>query len=916
MTRLDVLHLWGKTTKIGEAYHPAIYHMIDVAQAARVLLRHSGAARLREALFRAWDGAERDALAAWLPFIIALHDMGKISAPFQGQQTTPEAKLQRERLLREGFVLGTDGDSPPTHSAISAWWLLEQLGTLEPGLGRSALLAIRDAAGGHHGTFATGLKTQVAGYLALHEPPVWNDLRRQGYAKLRAALGPGTESLAAIGSPRRLRPATAALTGLTVMADWVASNTEYFPPNQALPLDRYVEHSLDRALNALIEIGLASDRPSRPYAGFQATFNQPPRDLQVQVDALTSEDLQSPGLFIIEAPTGEGKTEAALALARRLAMHGATDEIYIGLPTMATSNQMFGRIEHFFTDLYGGAGVVRLAHGQAALMQEELRRSVRLAKAYGDTDPAARRGAWAASDEQVLRWFAGSKRALLAPFGVGTVDQIELAGLNVRHAILRLFGLAGKVVVIDEVHAYDTYMSTILEHTLRWLASMGTSVILLSATLPQARHQALTRSYLAGLRGVEPHQMEVDAVTEYPVLALRTTTHARQVPLSATRQFNLTMRFMHDADPPQQAQRLLDLTAGGGAVARICNRVDDAQAIYSELQRQNIPNLTLIHARYPLTERLERERQVGALVGKNTTRTPDERLIIIGTQVLEQSLDYDVDVMVTDLCPIDLLLQRAGRLHRHDRPRPPAHQQPVLYIQHSERPDGLPEIGRWKNIYAPLVLWRTWLTLRDRLADDAVAVQLPADYRVLIEAVYGTAPHGATGDSAWDAALDAASVALAKSQAGERDQARERLTPEPRSSDPLAVDRAQFTEDEEGHLAGWQIAKTRLGERITVIPLYQVDGGLALRPNGPPLGPIAADDIATQRTLLDRSLPISDGRVVAYLRDKGDWKQKKTPPLLKYTPPLVLDAAGRVKVAGVALRLDADLGLVIEKEQT
>lgn len=912
----DVLHLWGKTTKDGtKRFHPAIYHMVDVAQVARVLITNAGSQRVCDALHRAWDGADLAALDAWLPFMIALHDIGKISAPFQGQQSTPEAKQQRERLLDDGLLLGSDGDAPPTHSAVSAWWLLKYLRDIEPGLDRNAFLAIRDAAGGHHGRFATRLETEVGGYLERHEPPLWNDLRRQGYDRLQVALGPKTSALANIGAPRRLRPATAALTGLTVIADWVASNTMYFPARQEMPFNQYIQQSEDQALNAVIEIGLVVHRPLRPYMGFQATFNQEPRDLQVQVDALSEDDLQVPGIFIIEAPTGEGKTEAALALARRLAAHGASDEVYIGLPTMATSNQMFRRVEQFFVRLYGNDGAVRLAHGQSFLVQDELRRAVRFALAHGDTDPAARRDEYAASNEQALVWYSGSKRALLAPFGVGTVDQIEMAGLNVRHAILRLFGLAGKVVVIDEVHAYDTYMSTILEHTLTWLASMGTSVILLSATLPQSRHQALIRHYLAGLRGIKPEQVSTEIPITYPVMALANASRQHQIALTTTRQMSLTIRFTHDDGPIQQAQRLVELVAGGGAVARICNRVDDAQQIYQELKQLNVPNLTIIHARFPLKERLRRETQVEALVGKATTRSVHERLIIIGTQVLEQSLDYDVDVMVTDLCPIDLLLQRAGRLHRHTRQRPLAHTQPVLYVQHTMREDALPNIKPWERIYASLVLWRTWLTLRDRQADEHITVDLPDDYRPLIEAVYGAVSPTVTGDQTWDTALAAADTALQKSQTNERNEARARLTPEPRSSDPLAVERAQFTEDEEGHLAGWQIAKTRLGERITVIPLYQVRNGWSLTPDGAPIGQIDLEDIMRQRELLDQSLPISDRRVIAYLRDHGNWQQKKTPPLLKYTPPLVMDAAGRVSVNGVALRLDPELGLVIEKEQ-
>lgn len=909
-----VLLLWGKTTKDGsDRYHPALYHMVDVAQVAHVLITNAGSQRVRDALHRAWDGADLDTLDAWLPFIIALHDIGKISAPFQGQQSTPESRRQRERLLEAGFDLGSEGDKPPTHSAVSAWWLLEYLSSIEPGLHRNAFLSIRDAAGGHHGQFATGLRTETEGYLKRHEPALWNNLRRQGYDRLKAALGPTNGALAAIGAPRRLRPATAALTGLTVIADWVASNTIYFPAKQYVPFEQYIEQSADQALNALIEIGLVAERPLRQYAGFQAMFNQHPRDLQANVDALTADDLQAPGIFIIEAPTGEGKTEAALALARRLVEHGASDEVYIGLPTMATSNQMFKRVEQFFTRLYGDSGVVRLAHGQSFLVQDKLRGEVRFAMAR-DSDPAAQRGTYAPSDEQALIWFSGNKRALLAPFGVGTVDQIELAGLNVRHAILRLFGLAGKVVIIDEVHAYDTYMSTILEHTLTWLASMGTSVILLSATLPQARHQALIRHYLAGLRSVSPEHVVVEAAAPYPVLTLASLVHQRQLPLTTARQIQLTLRFIHDATPAQQAQRLLDLTTDGGAVARICNRVDDAQQIYQALQQLNVPNLTLIHARYPLKARLEREKQVEQLVGKATERTPGQRLIIIGTQVLEQSLDYDVDVMVTDLCPIDLLLQRAGRLHRHARLRPATHEQAVLYIQHTIRDDGLPEITPWQRIYAPLVLWRTWLTLRARQAEECIAVALPIDYRLLIEAVYAEVSPTSTGNSAWDTALAGADVALKKSQASERNEARERLTPEPRSTDPLAVERAQFTEDEEGHLAGWQIAKTRLGERVTVIPLYPASNGWAIAPGDTAIGPIDAEDIVLQRKLLDQSLPISDRRVIAYVREHSDWQQKKTPPLLKYTPPLRLDSSGRTRIAGVALRLDPELGLVIEKE--
>ncbi len=911
-----VLLLWGKTTD-DERYHPALFHMIDVALVARALLTTNGSRRVRTAMRYAWAGADLDQLDAWLPFIIALHDIGKISAPFQRQQSTPGAKLQNARLLRDGFDLGTDGDAPPAHSAVSAWWLNAQLAAIEPGLHRDALYAIRDAAGGHHGWFAGDLESSVGGYLARHEPASWNILRSEGYQLLRAALGPATGALAAIGQPRRVRPATAALTGLTVIADWVASNAYYFRPDCSSSLDRYLEISAGRALDALAEIGLITERKPAVYAGFQATFpgRADMRDLQLQIDTLDAADLPIPGLFVIEAPTGEGKTEAALALARRLAEQGASDELYFGLPTMATSNQMFQRLTDFFDRLYGAEGAVKLAHGQAALVERELRRLTRQ-RGAGDSDPSQRTSAaWAASDEQVLQWFGSSKRALLAPFGAGTVDQIELVGLNVRHAMLRLFGLAGKVVIVDEVHAYDTYMNTILEHTLGWLASMGTSVILLSATLPIDRHQALARRYLAGLRAVRLDRVTVAPVSAYPALAIYGASRELQSAPKAFRSQSLTIRFVADQDIAAQAQRLIDLTEHGGAVARICNRVDDAQALYAELRRRNIPNLTLLHARYPLDERQARERAVDLAVGRATKRAPGDRLIIIGTQVLEQSLDYDVDVMVADLCPIDLLLQRAGRLHRHNRLRAAAHNAPILYVQCLAGADGLPNVERWKNIYVPFVLWQTWLVLQARQGGVGATIDLPRDYRPLIEAVY--AAPDLPADQPHAAALASARAALATAQAKQQDQARQRLTPDPLSRDAIVrVDGIQFIEDDDGALSGWQIAKTRLGERVTVIPLYHHAGGLTLdRAGSEPLGTVAKDDIAAQNRLLQRSLPISDPRLVAYFRKNDKWPLPELPPLLKHIPPLIFGPDGRTALSGVALYLDPELGLVIEKEQ-
>jgi CRISPR-associated endonuclease/helicase Cas3 len=484
-----------------------------------------------------------------------------------------------------------------------------------------------------------------------------------------------------------------------------------------------------------------------------------------------------------------------------------------------------------------------------------------------------------------------------------------------------LFALADKVVVIDEVHAYDTYMSTILEHTLGWLASLGTSVLLLSATLPTERHRTLATSYLHGL-GINNPQLDLPAELPYPAVSLYFANGQERVtpkPFRAAQGFTLQLELRTTAEA--EATRLIDLVRDGGAVARICNRVDDAQAIYAALQKQIAHDQhILLHARFPLNERQALEQQIDIVVGKHTSRGADQRLIIVGTQVLEQSLDYDVDVMVSDFAPIDLLLQRAGRLHRHAREvRSSRHAQPLLIVTLPLNADNLPNWQRWKAIYEPYVLWRTWEVLRAQMQDERCQITLPEDYRPLIEAVYG-APPAPPVDAPYANQIAAALQQLQRQRGDHEALARKQLVPAATRSDPItAAANLSFVEDEDGQLSGWQIAKTRLGDRITVVPLYRIDGVLYLDrgkgwrvPDGPP-------DIETQRDMLRRAVPLSDPAIIKQYRDEQRrelrWPWGEPPALLRYIYPLYLDPNGSTHLDKRVVHLDKELGLTIEKEQ-
>jgi CRISPR-associated endonuclease/helicase Cas3 len=768
-----LLRFWGKTparsTDPPEQFHPAIYHMLDVAFVAEALLSDQASPRLRQALLHAWAGCDPDALLRWLPFLIATHDLGKISAAFQGQAKDDRTRQQRERLEQAGITFPPPYEKAPYHAEISAVWLHQHLARREPGASTRLMWAVRDAMGGHHGRFTQEDLRKIGACLRASErdDANWEMWRDTSYTLLRQLLNPPGE-LAAIGAPQRLRPATAALTGFIIVCDWIGSNSDYFPAAPQLPIEAYMRKGRERAAAAIKLAGLVSNRVDPTYFSFKSLFPEiaEPRALQQTIDELPNDTLVSPLLAVIEAPTGEGKTEAALALARRLGAYEGRDELFFALPTMATSNQMFGRLSRFYNTLYGAA--VKLTHSQAAVSEDDLRRAALAA----DQDAAAPE---AASALAAPDWFAGPKKALLAPFGVGTVDQVELAGLNVRHYVLRLFALAGKVVIIDEVHAYDAYMSVILEHTLAWLASLGTSVLLLSATLPATRHRALVASYFRGLDKRLPAP-EVPADPPYPAISLY-GAHGqhRATPGVFRPDQRFTLRLTTKLAPEQEARRLVDLVRDGGAVARICNRVDDAQAIYQALQKL-LPSdqRILLHARFPLDQRQRLEQTIDRLIGKRSQRTPTQPLIVVGTQVLEQSLDYDVDVMVSDFTPIDLLLQRAGRLHRHIKERsgkrPQRHMHPVLEVALPLDADDLPDWKRWASIYDPYILWRTWEVLRSGMNGAEREIVLPRDYRVLIEAVYQDAI--VAPNTEYSAKMAAALIKLEHSWADMRSLAR------------------------------------------------------------------------------------------------------------------------------------------------
>lgn len=878
-----LLQLWGKTTQDPHVFHPALYHMLDVGHVAQQLLSARAAPRWRRVLAHTL-GADAGTLHEWLPWIIALHDIGKLAVPFQAQN-----EAQRQRLLANQFELGQlTAEHRKLHHTLVGRLVIKEWARQFPMTWRTVFL---DMVSGHHGIYQRPEGAHRRLWATLMEPEEWPSLRMHGVGLLASFLLLDEPSV--WPEPPNISAAIAALNGFTILCDWLGSDEAYFPPQPNLPLMEYIPRSRRQARARAEEAGFFPPSASRAPASFQPLFGWPPRPLQTAVDQIPAHLLTEPTLTIIEAPTGEGKTEAALTLARRIAQAQGTDEMYVALPTTATSNAMYQRLqEHLQVRLQLPPELIRLVHGQAFLVEDDLR----LAPTLNGQD----------TPHPALTWFAPKKRALLSPFGVGTVDQAELAALNVRHNALRLIGLAGKVVILDEVHAYDTYMTTIIERMLHWLAALGSSVILLSATLPTARRQSLAAAYTG-------NTLKPPAAQAYPyVLTVSATDYHASMPQSQQNNRAIHLHTLHfaETDWDAKARWLAAQVQKGGCICWITNTVERAQRIFEkvlELVAEDV-DCMLLHARFPLASRQAIEKEILTKFGKTQNGRRPRKSIVVGTQVLEQSLDIDFDLMVSDLAPIDLLLQRIGRLHRHERTaRSPAHAEPHIYINCALSPDGQLLMGA-DRFYTPYILHKTWQLIAQVAAESSM-LQLPRDYRPFIETVYADDPPPKE-TALWEAWQE-----RRRQNQKYEDEALLRLANAPDPRRPFWQGaRHTFREDEDS--ADWIVAQTRYQEResVTVILLERVDAHTAYLPTG--AEPIPLDRPAgreLQLRLLQHSVRLSHPGLVQALKKADRPKLFTESALLKQCYPLWVTER-RASIDGVQVELDHRLGVCITKE--
>jgi len=917
---------WSRETRTAGSYHPALCHLVDVAMVAEAMwqevLPSPWKERMAAALETDIPSAER-----WVAFWAGLHDIGKVSPGFQlqlQQSNRIAHELVTQRLRRQGLPWRQVDWVP--HGTVSAK-ALRTLLCRQYGASQGLADAVAIAIGGHHGLFPS--------YSDLKQLPsdgvgdgAWHDARAFCMAQLAEAISlPPAPAVTALDHPSAM-----ALAGLISVADWIGSTTTFFmhaaPDARDVPVidvSAYRDHARVQAGRALRALGWTGWTPSRDALSFRQLFPgiTTLRPLQETTQEIASE-LDGPAVVVIESPMGEGKTEAAMYLADHWTATLGQRGIYFALPTQATSNSMFERVRDFLERRYPRDVVnLQLMHGHAALsqtlreLQEQWQGLLEPESLYGGRTTAdMTKGGVVAAE-----WFSANKRAMLAPFGVGTVDQALLGALQIMHVFVRLFGLSTKTVIVDEVHAYDTYMSTLLERLLTWLGALGATVVLLSATLPKRRRDALVAAYAQGAGWTDPSFNEG---ARYPRITWASASgHGeRQTAVSNLNHRTARLEWVPSTMPaPGErtsfplGERLHALLADGGCAAVICNTVARAQRVYAALKpyfpglaSDNEIMLDLLHARYPHEMRTERETRVLSRFGKGGTRP--ECAVVVATQVIEQSLDLDFDVMFTDLAPVDLVLQRIGRLHRHLRPRPATLATPLLVVTQPELHEAdIPSFDPGDEaVYDAHVLLRSYREL-----SQLSTLVIPDDIERLVEAVYGDRECPADAPPEFQTRWEQTLAGLVRARANEEQQAKNRYIKLPTLEGPLFELVKQPREEDAPELSPALQALTRLAEpSVTVVCLAGTAEQPLLRPGGPPAAVHRKPTQAEVEALLSRSVNLTDKRVVWHLLEQQPPTAWSETTLLRNHRALHFDANGAVTLGRWRIRLDPELGIVVE----
>ncbi|WP_165987948.1 CRISPR-associated helicase Cas3' [Streptomyces sp. YIM 98790] len=905
---IDV-RLWGKESGLPRPY-PVVCHLLDTAAVFLYLWDQVVGEEQRRHISSKLGmvpGEARLMLAFWA----ALHDLGKISPPFQVQVSRLWEPLKQDVFYRS--KAGAESCRSFRHEMASHWaltGLFQENGyPTNPKLKRSISHQVAQLLGGHHGRFGAALLAKhvnnPAGYQEGLGGPGWETQRRIHFDEVRAIVG-------ANHAPDKLLSADIAvvLTGLVITADWLASQTGWIIPRippadwrgSRSDLQAHWEAALAKAPEVVNEarLGRVNFSVRQDFSeAFPFTPNALQHDIAERLPRLVSE--KGAGLVLVTAPTGDGKTEAALWAARVLGAASGARGLFFALPTMATADAMFPRVGRFAASALGGDRALTLLHSMAWL-------SPAYAQAAGTgQEPGSVLSGETAWAVEAGEWLRGRGRGLLAQLGVGTIDQVLGSVLPTTRNMLRLTGLSEKVLIVDEAHAYGPWMHTLLTRLLEWLGAMRVPVVLLSATLTGEVAGSLVSAYQRG-RGVPASE---DTTVRYPgwlfASAGGDVVLSPELASSRSRTVDVAVHeVLWDVDAAPEAgvqaggrraalrEVLATVVSEGGTALVCCTTVAEAQQTYRDLSAA-FPDLAamkgglrLLHSRFPAHRREEITAECEEAYGKPERSVPAgvrPASILVATQIVEQSLDLDFDLVVTDLAPMAQLLQRAGRCRRHDRGgggRPPwalPEDRPrivVLMPVDTNRELSVPRRSMGA-VYDDGLLHRTARLLETRRGEG---IAVPGAVQRLIDAVY--AEDFTTGlDEATSRELARMDGERRARDSAEAHIARTTIIPAPFDikGDLHPISRAEAGVSEE-------LLTTRLGaDTGRVVCLFEQPGGqLALQPQGSPGQPAdwRSPSRKTIETIMRHVVPVPG----SWLRGGGDGDVEQPPPSWSRRPLL------------------------------
>lgn len=813
----ETASFWAKT---GDKDSPTrglslVQHMFDAGSVAARLWDTWLAPGLQKRFSEHLNLSMEDtrALVCWLA---ATHDMGKATPEFSGQldkRGDENLAVYRHRIEQQDFEFPEDLVTPSSglrcpHSKYSQSILIHLLTSNIENMPREVAVTLASISGAHHGTPADYLpaSTDLSNVILERLSPKWHATWQELYDITLERFG-ASSALQQLAQHGQTIPVSVqfCITGFVIMSDWIASNPDFFPMGTFGSAEQEQRARIGWQALGLEQRWIAAldTNPDTPAADLYASrfgWNNPTLRPMQEVVVEAARSMQSGGMMCIEAPMGQGKTEAGLIAAEFLAQATGRTGVAFAAPTQATSNALFDRVIEWVK--YQTNNVAQ-EHGEPiephsmflGHSKNRFNKSYEtLSKADIFDEPSA---SVRDSNRKTLRpgtslarhsWLSGTKRGLLSSFVVCTIDQVLMTALQARHVMLRYLGLASKVIIIDEVHAYDAYMSKYLSAALYWLGQMNAPVILMSATLPSAIRDDLMESYANGLKiGAEPQHNaptsssapqndmmarmmakiaknqtpSTPAVTEispldldYPVIHTLTAedngTPKKWKVEQPVEQTEIELKLIDDS--PESVLNVLEPLANDhGCAAVICNTVGRAQEIHAFLSEQfGEEHVILTHSHFTATHRAEQEELLVSKLGKKAHYSKADgedssrphRLIVVGTQVIEQSLDLDFDVMITDFAPVDLVLQRMGRLHRHDSrsnsERTSAYRKPVCYVRgvetfgsHNEAPD-FPRGSM--AVYELMILLSSYAQLLPHFEGEPI--RIPADISPLVQKTY------------------------------------------------------------------------------------------------------------------------------------------------------------------------------------